>query len=852
MLVLEVLQYLGPNRRSEHTVIEWKMELSAKEQQVVALAAEDDFALLYQMLIATGLEPLAALTTEGFSQADSVAGDQPAWRSSPLATLLQIVARIALALQRSAGHRVRFYDIYRCASAMQMRMVFESEQAETALNAAELALRLCSQSLPGLQWQADPALPGSSFQDGLDGFLQQARSTVLSLETQAFLTAAAQRDIPCAKLERAPYAGLQGDFRIRPNGLLRLGHACHQLIIDGSLCLQRSAALIPLLFDRNKVHETLQALQLPVARQASGLRHLVTAKRAARAADLLGYPVVLKPLARSPKAARLNTPIQLPQSALNSAQDVRLAFEQAKPDRSGVIIEEYVSGQSVHLLLAGMKLLCALDTQGLNVLDTELHNSLVEMAERVAVRLVAGLLVVTVISTDLSRPLQETGGAVVDLDPAPDLGRLLCNSTSLLQLAAEIFLDWLFPAGSQSRIPLIAVTGTNGKTTTCKMTARIMQAAGYRVGMASTSGVYIDQQLISEGDLAGSEGHHLIFESGEVNLGVLETARGGIAHSGFMFDHCDVAVCLNVSEDHLGEYGIRTLADMVEIKRSVLLRARKAIVINADYETCLNMLPVPGPVRLYAATLHKNVQQVRELLGSDNWVCVCEIVESSESIAGEEWIVLYGPGGERQAVIAVNQIPATFDGSAGFNISNAQHAICASHALGVNTDLIKAALSEFDSSFENNPGRLNIYRGLPFTVVMDYAHNVDGLENIGRFLERQPVSGKKILLYAVTGNRTVEALRKFSMFPVDMFDHFVCRCYPGRISATRPEFPGLMKQALLEVGVKEECITLVDVPEDGPRVALSLARPGDLVMICSGTKEFSRIWSDIQSFEPLL
>jgi len=844
MRVVEVLQYLGPNRRSEHTAVEWKLELSVAEIQAVEQAAEVDFALLRQMLRAAGFEPLSALAAEEFVADESGTNDRPVWRNSPMASLLRVVARTALALQRSAGHRVEFHDLCACVSLQQMRMIFESEHADVALNAGELALRLCREALPGLEWQSDPALPGDSFQDGLDGFLKHARARTLPLETQALINAAAKRDIPCVKLERAPYAGLQGDFRIRPNGLLRLGHSRYQLIVDGSLCLDRNAALIPLLFDRNKVHETLSALQLPAARQGSELRHLVTAKRAARAANSLGYPVVLKPVARSPAAAEQINIAVSGRAALNSAEEVRLVFEQAAPGSSGVIIEKYVAGQSVHLLVAGLKLLCALDARSLQLLDTPLHSSLVEMSEQIAGRLNVGLLVVSVICADLSRPLQETGGVIIDLDPAPNLGRLLEDSAALMQQAVDAYLLWLFPADCQSRVPLIAVTGTNGKTTTCKMLASIMRASGFSPGLASTSGLFINTRLHREGDLAGTDGHHLIFESREVDLGVLETARGGIASSGFMFDYCDVAVCLNVSEDHLGEFGVHTIDDMAEIKCSVLLRARKAIVINADYALCLNMLPVPGQVQLYAVTLSSSALEIRELLGPDVWVCVCEMVRN------EEWIVLCGPDGRRQEVIAVNQIPATFDGSARFNISNAQHAVCASHALDVSTETMRAALSGFNSSFETNPGRLNIYRGLPFTVIMDYAHNLDGLENIGRFLDLQQISGKRILLYAVTGNRTVEALKRYSVFPIGMFDHFVCRCYPGHRGTQHPEFPALMKQALMEAGVSEDRITLVDVPEDGPRIAMDLARAGDLLMICPGTTEFNQIWSEILAFEP--
>lgn len=842
MLVREVLSYLGPNRRSERTVVEWKIELSADEQQRLEEQSRKDYSSLRRLLRDSRYTPLAALAEEAFPRVVEVQGEKSGWQQSLLACFLEIVARLALAIQRCGGHRVSFHTLASCISPDCMRMIYESEHPEVAISAGELAFRLCSEAVPDLQWQPDPTLPGSRFSDGIDSFLGHAGEMLLPLDTEAIIKAAARHDVPCVKLEREPYAGLKGDFRICRNGLLRLGHSCHQQIVDGTLCLERNAAWVPMLFDRNEVYKVLAALRVPRARQDKHLRQLVTAKRAARAAERVGFPVIMKPLVRNPSDDRF---MRLAKSvSLNSAVEVRQAFEQLPYAQRGVIVEQYLPGEPIHLLLAGHKLMYAAVGPNLAAPAAPLHASLVELAESVATRLDVGLLHITLVSTDPSRPLNETGGAVVDLNPAPNVHALLESSRELIDGIFEAYLEWLFPAGANGRIPLLAVTGTNGKTTTSKMIASIMQAAGYRTGLASTVGVYKNHRLQVEGDQSGISGHHQVFESREVDLAVLETARGGIASSGFMFDHCDVAVCLNVSPDHLGEYGVNTLADMARIKRSVLERARQAVVINADYQACLDMLPFAGQLNIYAASIARSAAELRASVNGLDWLCVCE------PIAGVEWIVLHGPAGERFEIVPVDQIPATFKGTARFNISNAQHAICASHALGVSLDHIRNVLGNFDSSFENNPGRMNVYRGLPFTVVMDYAHNEDGLARVGQFLESQQISGKKILLYAVTGNRTVEALKTYSLIPLHMFDHFVCRGYPGRRGARHPEFPGLMKQALMEAGVSEDRITVVDVPEEGPAVALGMAAPGDLVMLCPGTLELATFWNQVLAFKP--
>ena len=381
------------------------------------------------------------------------------------------------------------------------------------------------------------------------------------------------------------------------------------------------------------------------------------------------------------------------------------------------------------------------------------------------------------------------------------------------------------------------------------MISRITRAAGFAPGLASTSGVFINDQLVQKGDLSGLAGHLMLSESRDINLAVLETARGALAHSGFMFDWCDVGICLNVTADHLGEYGVHTLQQMAEIKRSILQRARRAVVLNADYATCRDMLPFAPGIPLYLVALESGVESLRELAadhGADStWYCVVEAQN------GHEWIVLYEPAGKRLPLIAVAGIPATMDGAARFNVSNAQHALCACLALGVDLTVMRTVLGSFSNSHEDNPGRLNIYRGFPFTVIMDYAHNPDGMVKLGEFIRHMDIPGRKIVLYAATGNRSDEFVYDHARSAIPYFDHFVCRSYPGKRGDERPQTRTMMKAALLEAGVPEDRITVVDVATDGAFQTMSLARSGDLVVITPGDAEMDTMWQTIQSFQPL-
>ena len=840
MQILEWIVYIGPNRRSEKTAVEWLVSFSPDEQQAWNLARDGILVTLQERLNSLGCHAL-----------DGPAVLRAGRNESPVLSIAGLVAQVAIVLQQSAGHRVTSWAAMADSNPVnnpdQCRVWFEHEHDETGVAAGELALRLLAESVPAMQWETAGSVPGTTIEDEFSTFMRHAETFVLPLDTQAIIAAAARLDIPCVKLERQPYGGLEGDFRIRRNGLLKLGHSRHQHILDGTLCIDRNPELVPLLFDRERLYDRMRSLGLPVPGRDMEFRNLITARRAMRAAERTGYPVVLKPAEQSRVAGAMAPEVFGP---LNSSAEVISAFESARRGSQKAVVERYVPGATLYLLLANHEPVIALQADGAEIPQGAIDVSTWEMARQASRALDTGLLVLTLVTPDPGRPLAATGGAVVNLDPAPRLDQWLAADSAEMAHAAEGLLRCLYPPGTPSRIPLVAVTGTNGKTTTARMISRITRAAGFVPGLASTSGVFINDQLLKKGDLSGLAGHLMLSESRDINLAVLETARGALAQGGFVFDWCDVGVCLNVTADHLGEYGVHTLQQMAEIKRSVLQRARRAIVLNADYATCRDMLPFAPGIPVYLAALECSVESLRELAAGKRtdiaWYCVIEDQN------GVEWMVLYDPAGQRLPLIAVADIPATMDGAARFNVSNAQHALCACLALGVDLTVIRTVLRSFSNSHEDNPGRLNIYRGFPFTVIMDYAHNPDGMAKLGEFLRHMDIPGRKIVLYAATGNRSDEFVHEHARSAIPFFNHFVCRSYPGKRGDARPQTRTMMKAALLEAGVPEERITVVDVATDGPYQAMSLARSGDLVVICPSSEEMDTMWQTIQSFQPRL
>ncbi len=457
-----------------------------------------------------------------------------------------------------------------------------------------------------------------------------------------------------------------------------------------------------------------------------------------------------------------------------------------------------------------------------------------------AEQLDCGMLVLDVVSPDPGRPMSETGGAVVDLDLAPELDRLLPAGSRLLDQAAGEFIRWLYPAGAASRIPIVAVTGTNGKTTTCRMIARIMQVAGRHTGMACSEGIYIDEQLEAAKDDAGHGVHHRIFEYPNVDFAVLEEYFGRIARLGFVYSWCNVAVCTNVTEDHLGRIGTHTVEQMAEVKFAVPQRARDAVVLNADDPYCLAMEARVSARKVCLVSC----QQSQQTLAARVQKPACFVV--LEKVQTKDWIVIHDAG-IRKPLIAVADIPATFSGAAGHNTSNAMHAAAATYLSGAEVGEISSGLASFQMGFESSPGRLNIYDGLPFRVIMDYAHNADGFRKLRAFIDTQQATGRKIVMMAIPGDRQDADIMAAASELAGHFDHYVCRNFVKMHGRQPGEVPGLLQAGLVQAGVSESAITLVPDATEAIHFSLDLACAGDLLVLLTGN-EIDSTWALITSY----
>ena len=821
MQVLESFTYIGPNRRADECVIEKLIELTTAEREALSARAADYCGQLRAALQTNGIPAnLDALSNS------TLVGDTPG-------VFAYLYAGTALAIQHAAGHKVNFATTLSDPNPNRKRVVFEYEQEDVGHRADTLALSLLASVIPELNWTDRPLDQAGSFAEMFAEFKDFARPFILPADTQAIIDAAARLDIPCVKLEREPYKGLTGDFRIRQNGLLKLGHSVYQQIVDGTFCVDKGQHLMPLIMDRERMFQRLTELQAPVALQDNEFRNCMTVRRAARSAASIGYPVVVKPRLRSHgRGISLNIP---------DAEALRIAVEKAQQHSRKVMIEKFIAGKTFKVIVANRNVIGVVSDGHIGDLSSMTHPSTLHMVLNLAEEMGTGMLVADVVTSEIGLPLQQLGGAVVDLDLVPELDRFLPAGSQLHATAMSGLVQWLYPEGAKSRIPTVAVTGTNGKTTTSRMIANIMQAGHFHTGLACTDGIYINGEQVKKGDSSGRGRHHRLFESRKVNFGVFETARGALAYSGFMFDWCNVSVCLNITEDHLGEYGIDTLDQMAELKRSVLERARDAAVLNADDERCIGMLPFLSASRNCLISMESGVGKLAEIPGSANCFSVLE------NIDGSSWLVLYDDG-QRMPVIEAEQIPATFGGSAGFNISNALHAIAACYLLGTDPELIRKGLRSFSMGFETTPGRLNVYDGLPFRVIMDYAHNADGFRKLSAFVDRQQSSGRKIVMVAVAGNHMDEHVMAAAAELAGHFNHYVCRNYTGTRGRSPEEIPSLLKSGLCAAGVSDNAVTTIPDAAEAIQFCLNMAGSGDLLVLLPGNDEFESTWKQITAF----
>ncbi|MBA3804925.1 MAG: cyanophycin synthetase, partial [Acidobacteria bacterium] len=449
----------------------------------------------------------------------------------------------------------------------------------------------------------------------------------------------------------------------------------------------------------------------------------------------------------------------------------------------------------------------------------EVHPFNVSLFERIARIIGLDVAGIDVVAPDLSTPLTENGGGIIEVNAAPGFRMHLAPSEGLARNVAEHVIDMLFPPGTPSRVPVIAVTGTNGKTTTTRLIAHILKNSGRNVGFTTTEGIYIGNSLIQPGDNTGPVSAQLVLKDPTVEIAVLETARGGIIRAGLGFDRCDIGVVMNVTVDHLGLKDIETIEDMARVK-AVVARAvgrNGYAVLNADDELVFAMREdTTGHIALFS--MEEENQHIVEHTQDGGIACVFE--NGYVTLLKGRWKV---------RVEKVINIPLTYGGRAAFMIQNVLAATLAAYLQNISIEDIRVGLTTFVPSVAQTPGRLNLIEMGDFTVLIDFAHNPAGMEALQRFISKFPNKIKTGVIGG-TGDRRDDDIRLYGCIAAQMFTNVIVR----EDDDLRGREPGETKQLVIE-GLRS---IKPDIPikefRDGPEAinhALQHPRKGELLVI---------------------
>ena len=465
-----------------------------------------------------------------------------------------------------------------------------------------------------------------------------------------------------------------------------------------------------------------------------------------------------------------------------------------------------------------LKATANLSTGGIAIDKTdEIHPENIWIAERAAQIIGLDIAGIDITAPDISRPLREVDGVIVEVNAAPGLRMHIHPNEGKPRNVAVPIVNMLYPPGTSSQIPITAITGTNGKTTTTRLIAHILKKTKKVVGFTTTDGTYIGDFLAEAGDNTGPQSAALILNDPTVELAVLEAARGGILRSGLGFNRCDVGVVLNVSEDHLGLQDINTVEEMAEVKSVVAKAASEYAVLNADDPLVVAMASqVKAKVAYFS-------------LNADNPIISEHVAQGGVAAIYESGYLSFLKADQMIRVEQMANVPLTLRGLAPFMIANALAASLAAYVQGVTIEEISQALRTFQMSVEQTPGRMNLIPYQSFHVLLDYAHNRASFQAILEFVRNWP-DGKRIGVVCAPGDRRPEDFIELGRLSAQMFERIIIKEDEDNRGSQRGEVA-----KYIEIGVKQENpdfdyeIILEEV--QAIQTALGEATPGSLVVI---------------------
>ena len=880
MRILNRNVYVGPSQYAKFPVIRLELDLGALEQWPTAKLGP----AFVDALVAA----LPGLAEHGCSYREP-GGFIRRMREGEGTWLGHVLEHVAIELQNVAGEDVTFGKTRSISDDRPgvYSVVYEYAQREEGIAAGELALKLLDSLLPAeLRSATDDAW---NWAEERDNFIRYAQRRALGPSTASLVRAAEARDIPW--------------LRLNEQSLVQLGYGKYQQRIQATVTGRTPHISVELAGDKEETNKILGSLGLPVPRQelvtsqtdalraarklggtvvlkpyngnhGRGITINISADDDIRAAFdaarehsrsvivetyLAGDDHRLLVVNGELVAATRRTPghvvgdgektvaelIDIVNSDPRRGVGHEKVLTKLKLDREAELMLERVGYTADSVPKDGevvpLRSTANLSTGGTATDVTDIiHPDNRAMAER-AVRAV-GLDVggVDFLSTNIAESYKSIGGGICEVNAAPGFRMHIAPSEGTPRDAAGPVIDMLFPPGTPSRVPIAAVTGTNGKTTTSRMLAHIAKMAGYTPGLTTTDGVYIDGQRTVEGDMTGPVSARMVLADPQIDMAVLETARGGLLRAGMGVSEVDVGAVINVASDHLGLKGIDTLEQLAEIKRIVVEVAKDCAVLNADDPNVLKMSAYTDAKVICYVTMNPSHPLVREHIRAGGRACALE-----QGVNGH-MITLYDKG-SHIPLMWTHLIPATLEGRALHNVQNAMVAASMAFSMGIKLDAIRHGLRTFDTTFFQAPGRMNVYNEHPFKVVMDYAHNAHAVSVMADLAQRLDAE-RRIVVVAGPGDRRDDDLREIAQVIAGKFDHYVVRRDDALRGRDGDEVPRIIAKALQAAGVDEAAISVIPDEQEAIDAALRMSQPGDLLLVFADA--LTRSWKQIIRFKP--
>ena len=449
------------------------------------------------------------------------------------------------------------------------------------------------------------------------------------------------------------------------------------------------------------------------------------------------------------------------------------------------------------------------------------HPYNVLMAERIARIVGLDICGIDLMCSDVSFPVNESGGAVLEVNAAPGFRMHIAPSDGLPRNVAANVIDMLFPPGANARIPIVAITGTNGKTTTTRLIAHMAKMKGHSVGYTTSDGVYIQNMMVLKGDCTGPASAEYVLRDPTVDFAVLETARGGLLRAGLAFDQCDIGIVTNIAADHLGLKGIHTLEQLAKVKGVIpeSVKPEGFAILNADDELVYKM--------------HKDLKCNVAYFSMDenNKHIKANMKRGGISAIYEDGYITIAKGEWKMRVTKAVNIPLTYGGRATFMIQNILPAVLTGYLKGFSLQDIKLSLETFIPSPAQTPGRLNLFNFRNFDLLLDYAHNPAGLRALQKFTDNIEAT-IKVGVIAGIGDRREEDNMEIGRIASEMFDEIIIRQDRNLRGKTAEELIVMLEKGIRQHDPKKK-ITVILKEEEAIDFAVKNAQKGSLLVLCS-------------------